>query len=90
VRRVRRRVPVPPRRARLPSDQEEILEAGIKGERLAVAEFGRALNAEWTLFRGYRNRGGEIDHLLLGPGGLAAIESKHRKATVECAGDQWW
>ncbi len=90
VRSERRRAPVPPRRARLPSDQEEILAAGIEGERLAVAEFGRALDAQWTLFRGYRNRGGEIDHLLLGPGGLVAIEGKHRNATVDCAGDRWW
>ena len=86
----RRRVPVPPHRAVAPSDQEEILKAGIEGERLAVAEFGRALDAQWTLFRGYRNRGGEIDHLLLGPGGLVAIEGKHRNATVDCDGDQWW
>jgi hypothetical protein len=90
VRRERRRAPAPPRRSQLPSDREEILEAGIEGERSAVAEFGRALDAQWTLLRGYRNRGGEIDHLLLGPGGLVAIEGKHRNATVHCDRDQWW
>jgi hypothetical protein len=86
----RRRAPVPPRLAQLPSDQEEILQAGIEGERLTVAEFDRALDGQWTLFRGYRNRRGEIDHLLLGPAGLIAVEGKHRNAMVDCAGDQWW
>jgi hypothetical protein len=90
VRRELRRAPMPSRQVALPSDQEEILRAGIEGERFAAAEFGRALSDEWTLFRGYRNRGGEIDHLLLGPRGLVAIEGKHWNATVHCDGDQWW
>jgi hypothetical protein len=51
---------------------------------------GRVLDDEWTLIRGYRNRRGEIDHLLLGPGGLIAIEGKHRNALVHCSGDHWW
>jgi hypothetical protein len=28
--------------------------------------------------------------LLLGPGGLFAIEVKYRNATVSCDGDRWW
>jgi hypothetical protein len=72
------------------SDQEEILAAGITGERLVSAALGRALGDEWILLRGYRNNRGEIDHLVLGPGGLMAIESKHRNATVHCNGDSWW
>ena len=63
--------------------------AGIAGEQLVASGFGRVLNDEWTLIRGYRNRRGEIDHLLLGPRGLAAIEGKHRNALVHCDGDHW-
>jgi hypothetical protein len=67
-----------------------ILMAGAEDERLVAAGLGRVLDDDWTLIRGYRNRRGEIDHLLLGPRGLVAIEGKHRNATVHCAGDHWW
>jgi hypothetical protein len=90
TRRERRRAPVAPRAATQPSDQQEILLAGIEGEQLVAAGLGRILDEDWTLIRGYRNRRGEIDHLLLGPRGLIAIEGKHRNATVDCAGDRWW
>ena len=59
--------------------------AGIEGEQLVASGLGRVLDDEWTLIRGYRNRRGEIDHLLLGPRGLIAIEGKHRNALVHCA-----
>jgi hypothetical protein len=54
-----------------------------------MAELGRALNDDWTLLRGYRNNRGEIDHILLGPRGVFAIEVKHRNATVQVNGDDW-
>jgi len=38
----------------------------------------------WTLLRGYRNVRGEIDGLLLGSGGLVAIECNHVPYTVHC------
>jgi hypothetical protein len=88
--RERRQAPVAPDQTRPSLDEEEILAAGLKGERLVAAGLGRDLGDDWTLLRGYRNRRGEIDHLLLGPRGLFAIESKHRNATVHCAGDRWW
>ena len=59
--------------------------AGIEGEQLVASGLGHVLNDEWTLIRGYRNKRGEIDHLLLGPHGLIAIEGKHRNALVHCA-----
>jgi hypothetical protein len=93
VRRERRHAPAPPAAARQPgqvSGQEASLAAGVEGERLAAAGLGRALTDEWTLLRGYRNRRGEIDLLLLGPRGLFAIEVKHYNATVSCDGDRWW
>jgi len=90
VRRVRRHAPEPPRATGPTADQQEILMAGIEGEQLVASGLGRVLNDEWTLIRGYRNKRGEIDHLLLGPRGLIAIEGKHRNALVHCTGDHWW
>jgi len=89
VRRLRRLAPVPPPDAGTKTDREEALRAGIAGEQQVAADFGRALGDDWVLIRGYCNGGGEIDHLLLGPPGLIAIESKHRNATVHCDGDAW-
>jgi len=90
VRRARRHPPEPPPATGTSADQQEILMAGIEGEQLVASGLGRVLNDDWTLIRGYRNRCGEIDHLLLGPRGLIAIEGKHRNALVHCAGDHWW
>ena len=71
------------------TDNEEKIRAGIAGEQLVATELGRALDDDWTLLRGYRNRRGEIDHLLLGPEGLFAIEVKNINATVSIDGDRW-
>src|SRR6266700_3545662 len=81
------RPPVPA--AGHPTDLEEKIRAGIAGEQLVATELGRALGADWTLLRGYRNRRGEIDHLLLGPRGLFAIEVKNLNAAVHIDGDRW-
>ena len=90
ARRARRHAPERPRSTAPSADRQEILMAGIEGEQLVASGLGRVLDDEWTLIRGYRNRRGEIDHLLLGPRGLIAIEGKHRNALVHCAGDHWW
>jgi nuclease-like protein len=88
-----RRIPRPPvpaaGHAPYGSDYEEKIRAGIAGENLVAAELGRLLDDSWTLFRGYRNRRGEIDHLLLGPRGLFAIEVKNLNAIVHIDGDRW-
>jgi hypothetical protein len=85
----KRRVPRRAAAPAAPSDQEEILTAGIAGERMVAAGLGRALGDDWVLLRGYRNRRGEIDHVLVGPRGLLAMEVKHRNATVHIDGDDW-
>jgi hypothetical protein len=93
----KRRVPRPPlpaaghatNQAGHATGQEERIRAGIAGENQVATELGRLLDGTWTLFRGYRNRRGEIDHLLLGPRGLFAIEVKHLNATVHVDGDRW-
>lgn len=71
------------------NDIEQKIRAGIAGEQLVATELGRTLGDDWTLLRGYRNRRGEIDHLLLGPRGLWAIEVKNINATVYIDGDRW-
>ena len=81
--------PVPPVTSSASTDREEILVAGIQGEDQVAAELAGALSDEWVLLRGYRNNRGEIDHILLGPQGLIAIEVKNRNATVYINGDNW-
>jgi len=73
----------------VPSDKEEILRAGVAGEQLLARELGQQLNDDWTLLHGYRNARGEIDHLLIGPKGLWAIEVKNINATVRIDRDIW-
>jgi len=87
----KRRAPAKPVPDRDDTDAgtEERIRAGIAGERLVAAELGQALGDDWTLLTGYRNRRGEIDHLLLGPGGLYAIEVKNINATMHVDGDRW-
>ncbi len=87
--RARRQAPAPPELIAVPTDEQSRLAAGIAGERQVANELGRALGDDWVLMRGYRNRLGEIDHLLFGPGGLVAIEVKNINGTVHCEGDKW-
>jgi len=85
----RRRAPQPPVLATIPTGQEESIAAGMAGEQQVAIELGAALGDEWLLYRGYRNRRGEIDHLLVGPRGVFAIEVKYHNATVYVTGDDW-
>ncbi len=48
------------------------------------------LDDGWIYLRGYGNNRGEIDGLLLGAGGLFAIESKHTAVKAHCRCDDWW
>jgi hypothetical protein len=73
----------------VPTAQEESIAAGRAGEQLVATELGAVLGDDWILFRGYRNGRGEIDHLLLGPRGVFAVEVKYHNATVYIRGDDW-
>jgi len=90
VRRAQQAPPEQPRITAEPTEDEEILSAGAQGEQIAVSRLETGLNSDWYLFRGYRNGGGEIDQLLVGPTGLYAVEVKYLNATIECQGDEWW
>lgn len=89
VRRVRRRAPTPPPAVSAPTEEESKLAAGVEGEQFVADELGRTLGDDWVLLRGYKNSRGEIDHLLLGPKGMVAIEVKNINGTVHCDGDSW-
>ncbi|MEU4822332.1 nuclease-related domain-containing protein [Actinomadura citrea] len=64
-------------------------QAGVDAEDRVAAELERSLRGDWTLFRGYANRRGEVDHLLVGPGGVWAVEVKGRGVRVHVTGDDW-
>lgn len=64
-------------------------QAGVDAEDRVAAELERHLRGDWTLFRGYANRRGEVDHLLVGPAGVWAVEVKGRGVRVHVTGDDW-
>jgi hypothetical protein len=76
--------------SRSPTNKEASIQAGHDAERRVSEELGSLLDDDWVLFRGYRNRRGEIDGLLVGPRGLFAYEVKYHNATVHIRGDDWW
>jgi hypothetical protein len=73
----------------LPSDGEAAIAGGVKGEQEVAVALDPALDDGWVLVKGYRNRRGEIDYLVLGPGGLFAIEVKYVNGTFRITRDRW-
>lgn len=63
--------------------------AGVRGED-ALAWGLSELSDEWLMLRGYRNRKGEADHVLVGPMGVWAVEVKLRRVRLNAVGEQWW
>lgn len=63
--------------------------AGVWGED-ALARGLSGLSDEWLMLRGYRNRRGETDHVLVGPRGVWAVEVKLRRIRLNVVGDRWW
>ena len=72
-----------------PSDQEEIWRAGEIGEQQTADAFGRVLNDNWVLLKGYKNSKGEIDQIFVGPGGVTAVEIKNYNGVIHIDGDSW-
>jgi hypothetical protein len=75
--------------SQFPTGREDAIRAGRDAERRVAAELGCALDDGWVLLRGYKNRRGEIDGLLLGPSGVFAYEVKYHNGTVYISGDEW-
>ena len=63
--------------------------AGVAGEDALALALAR-LSDDWVMLRGYRNRRGETDHVLIGPMGLWAVEVKAYHARLYVHGNQWW
>lgn len=63
-------------------------DAGVQGEELMAGSLS-TLPDEWVLLRGYRNRRGETDLVLVGPAGMWAIEVKRRRVLLHAVGEQW-
>lgn len=72
------------------SREEIVWNAGNDGERRVADMLKLEFNDDWTLISGYKNSGGEIDNLLVGPLGILAIEIKFVNGRVFCNGDRWW
>ncbi len=87
LRRLRLAPPRPP--VVVPDGGTGALEAGARGEREAAQTLGAGLGDAWVLVTGYKNPKGEIDCLLLGPGGLFAVEVKYANGTFTVTRDQW-
>lgn len=81
--------PSPPSESLLPTHGEAALAGGVKGEQQVAVALDAALDDGWVLVKGYRNRRGEIDYLLLGPGGLFAVEVKYVNGTFRITRDRW-
>jgi hypothetical protein len=89
LRRLHRTPPPRPPAPREPDREEQRREAGVEAERAAAAALADGLDESWVLLTGYRNPRGEIDGLLLGPGGLFAVEVKNRNGTFTITRDRW-
>jgi hypothetical protein len=72
-----------------PDADEAAREAGVYGEQEVADVLGGALDEAWALVKGYSNARGEIDYLLLGPGGLFAVEVKYVNGTFTITRDRW-
>jgi hypothetical protein len=73
-----------------PRLEDHILEVGHEGEDALHETLGSFFDHSWTLLCGYHNPGGEIDSILVGPGGIFAMEIKNKKGIIHCEGDRWW
>ncbi|MFG1772650.1 nuclease-related domain-containing protein [Nocardia salmonicida] len=63
--------------------------AGAHGEDLFALNLS-ALRDEWVMLRGYCNRRGETDCVLVGPTGVWAVEVKRRRVLLHAVGDRWF
>lgn len=63
--------------------------AGVHGEERLTLGLS-CLSDEWIMLRGYRNRRGETDVVLVGPDGVWAVEVKCRRVRLNALGDEWW
>lgn len=63
---------------------------GLCGER-SIMKILSSLDDSYTVFNDVTlpGTGGNIDHILVGPGGVFAIETKNYSGCIACSGDAW-
>ncbi|WP_372350192.1 nuclease-related domain-containing protein [Streptomyces sp. KL116D] len=62
---------------------------GLEGERRVGRELQRLTAQGWRALHGVpKSNGGDIDHLLIGPGGVFAINTKHHAGASVWVGDE--
>lgn len=71
------------------TERERILEAGAAGQRVVIERLAARLDDRWVALNGHLNFKGEVDIVLIGPGGIACIEVKTLNAEVAVDGDEW-
>jgi hypothetical protein len=67
-----------------------IYRGGRQGEQDVVGTLSRSLNDDFSLINGVCiGGGGDIDHIVLGPGGVFVLETKNWSGKININGDQW-
>src|SRR5208283_4300349 len=68
-----------------------IYSGGWKGEKQVSNLLSSKLNDDYILLNDLylRNGGGDIDHLVLAPGGIFVLETKNWSGVINCNGDLW-
>ncbi|QEU79902.1 nuclease-related domain-containing protein [Streptomyces subrutilus] len=62
--------------------------AGLEGERRVGRELERLVPLGWRVLHGIeKSNGGDIDHLMIGPGGVFTINTKHHRDASVWVGD---
>jgi hypothetical protein len=64
---------------------------GLEGEKHVAKLLKSALNDDYYLLNDvyFHDGFGDIDHIVLGPNGLFAIETKNWSGSITCHGDNW-
>ena len=69
----------------------QIYKSGRQGEKAVIKTLANNLNDDYYIINGayLKNRGGDIDHIVLGPTGVYVLETKNWSGKIICNGDQW-
>ncbi len=73
-------------------DQADQYQAGRYAEEHAIDALRQHLNGQWTLFRNFDwpdRRWGDVDLILVGPGGVWTFEVKAYSGQIRNRGDRW-
>ena len=64
---------------------------GWSGEKHVISLLQSTLSDKYYLINGlhFQDRRGDIDHVVLGPNGIFAIETKNWNGKISCKGDTW-